>query len=115
MNTEFRFGKKRFYDDQKFKRGFSKSGNFTLLEAELLSLYGETMKAINSGELLPESNQEQRFLLVCSQQLEASTKLEKVWLKYKTLTNARRRFHTLHSSHGNTLNPSEDEIFIHDE
>ncbi|MGY5451599.1 DUF413 domain-containing protein [Agarivorans sp. MS3-6] len=117
MTTDFRFGKKRFYDDLKFKRGFSKSGDFTLLESELLSLFGETMKALETGELLPEGNQEQRFLLVTSLQLEPSSKLEKLWMKYKTLAYSRRRFHTLNS---NAKSPGgkhhiAEEIFIDDD
>ncbi len=116
MNTEFRFGKKRFYDDQRFKRGFSKSGEFTLLESELLSLYGDTMKALDSGEIMPDNAEEQHFLLVCSQQLAAESKLEKVWTKYKQLTQSRRRFHTLNSrcksASYETEDDNEDESFI---
>ena len=40
--TEFRHGKKRFYDTIKFPRGFAKSGNFTLSEEEILTLFGDT-------------------------------------------------------------------------
>ena len=119
MNTEFRFGKKRFYDDQRFKRGFNKSGEFTLLESELLSLYGDTMQALNSGEIMPENAEEQHFLLVCSQQLEPESKLEKVWMKYKRLTQSRRAFHTLNSrckvASYETEDESEDDNFISDD
>ncbi|MGR5542497.1 DUF413 domain-containing protein, partial [Vibrio campbellii] len=34
--THFRYGRKRFYDNTKFPRGFAKSGDFTLAEEELL-------------------------------------------------------------------------------
>lgn len=119
MNTEFRFGKKRFYDDQRFKRGFNKSGEFTLLESELLSLYGETMKALDCGEMMPENPEEQHFLLVCSQQLAAESKLEKVWMKYKHLTQSRRAFHTLNSrckaASYESEDESQDESFISDD
>ena len=39
-DTLFRHGKKRFYDNTKFPRGFAKSGDFTLAEEEILTLYG---------------------------------------------------------------------------
>ncbi|WP_163133431.1 DUF413 domain-containing protein [Agarivorans sp. Alg241-V36] len=114
MIIDFRFGNKRFYDDKRFKHGFRKSGDFTLLESELLSLYGETMRALDAGEMMPEGNQEQRFLLVCSQQLEPETKLERIWVKYKTLAHSRRRFHTLHSRCKSVTDnfENEDETFV---
>jgi uncharacterized protein YifE (UPF0438 family) len=114
MIIDFRFGNKRFYDDKRFKRGFSKSGDFTLMESELLSLYGETMRAIDAGEIFPEGEQEKRFLLVCNQQLEPETKLEKVWMKYNALAHKRRSFHTLNSRSKSTTDnlENEDETFI---
>ncbi|WP_220720001.1 DUF413 domain-containing protein [Agarivorans litoreus] len=114
MNIDFRFGNKRFYDDKRFKRGFSKSGDFTLMESELLSLYGETMRALDAGEILPEGEQEKRFLLVCSQQIEPEGRLEKIWMKYKKLAQTRRRFHTLNSRGKPSADnfQSEDDTFI---
>ncbi|MEZ8385792.1 DUF413 domain-containing protein, partial [Vibrio splendidus] len=47
--TEFRHGKKRFYDTIKFPRGFAKSGDFTLSEEEILTLFGDTMLALETG------------------------------------------------------------------
>ncbi|WP_411993088.1 DUF413 domain-containing protein [Agarivorans sp. DSG3-1] len=114
MMIDFRFGNKRFYDDKRFKHGFRKSGDFTLLESELLSLYGETMRALDAGEMMPEGQQEQHFLLVCSKQLEADTKLEKIWIKYKDLAHSRRRFHTLNSRSKSQVDnlENEDETFV---
>ena len=43
-DTLFRHGKKRFFDNEKFPRGFAKSGDFTLAEEEILTLYGDTMQ-----------------------------------------------------------------------
>ncbi len=44
-DIEFRMGEKRFYDDKAFPRGFAKSGNFTLLEEELLIYYGRHVRS----------------------------------------------------------------------
>ncbi|WP_026970772.1 DUF413 domain-containing protein [Aliagarivorans marinus] len=95
--SEFRYGRKRFYDDIKFPRGFSKSGDFTLAESELLSLYGDTMLALELGTLLPESSAERHFIKVLRNPLKAKTALERVWLKYLRLARGRRSFHTLNS------------------
>ena len=35
---------RQFYDDQNFPRGFSRSGNFTLLEASILEQHGIVLK-----------------------------------------------------------------------
>ncbi|EKO3640742.1 DUF413 domain-containing protein [Vibrio metschnikovii] len=93
--TVFRHGKKRFYDTKKFPRGFAKSGDFTLGEEELLILYGDTMLGLESGELSPENAEEQHFVEVLANQELASSKIERVWMKYVRLSRGRKRFHTL--------------------
>ncbi|MEZ8826338.1 DUF413 domain-containing protein [Vibrio sp. 10N.261.55.A7] len=97
-DIEFRFGKKRFYDNSKFPRGFAKSGDFTLAEEELLTLYGDTMKALESGEITPENAEEKQFVKALKSPQKAKSKLEKVWLKYIQLTRGKKRFHSLSSS-----------------
>ncbi|CAH0536213.1 DUF413 domain-containing protein [Vibrio marisflavi] len=93
--VEFRFGKKRFYDNTKFPRGFAKSGDFTLLEEELLTLYGDTMLALESGELEPTNSEEKHFVKVLSNPSKAKSKLERVWVKYIQLSRGRKQFHSL--------------------
>lgn len=93
--TEFRHGKKRFYDNTKFPRGFAKSGDFTLAEEEILTIYGDTMLALEAGDISPENGEEKHFLKVLAHPHKAKTKLERVWLKYTQLARGRRRFHTL--------------------
>ncbi|MCG3721089.1 DUF413 domain-containing protein [Vibrio cincinnatiensis] len=93
--TLFRHGKKRFYDTKKFPRGFAKSGDFTLAEEELLTLYGETLLGLESGELQPENAEEQHFIAVLADPDSAETKIERVWMKYVRLARGRKRFHTL--------------------
>ncbi|MFC3023608.1 DUF413 domain-containing protein [Vibrio zhugei] len=96
LDTTFRQGKKRFYDNKKFSRGFAKSGDFTLTEENLLTIYGETMLGLEQGTLTAENPEETQFLNVLQQPELAQTKLEKVWLKYTRLARGRKRFHTLH-------------------
>ncbi|QFU23997.1 DUF413 domain-containing protein [Shewanella eurypsychrophilus] len=95
----FRFGQKSFTDDINFSRGFRKSGDFTLLEAEVLSLYGETMLSLEAGILEPLTLEENNFVRMLKQPQKAKTKLELVWIKYIKLTREPRRFHSLHSLH----------------
>lgn len=63
-DTEFRHGKKRFYDNTKFPRGFAKSGDFTLAEEEILTIYGDTMLGLETGELSPQNAEEKHFVKV---------------------------------------------------
>ncbi len=92
-----RMGEKRFYDDKAFPRGFAKSGNFTLIEEELLIYYGDTMAALESGRLAPENQEEKHFLKTLKDPKKAHTKLETTWLKYIKYARGRKQFHTLNS------------------
>ncbi|MGR5251799.1 DUF413 domain-containing protein [Vibrio astriarenae] len=96
--THFRYGRKRFYDNTKFPRGFAKSGDFTLAEEELLIQFGDTMLGLELGELSPENSEEKHFLKVLANPLKAKSKLERTWLKYTQLARGRKRFHTLNGS-----------------
>ncbi|CAH0532921.1 hypothetical protein VST7929_00770 [Vibrio stylophorae] len=97
-NTLFRHGKKRFYDDKKFPRGFAKSGDFTLTEEEILMTYGETMLALETGELAPENCDEKHFVKALAHPGKAKNKIEHVWLKYIRLSRGRKNFHTLNGT-----------------
>ncbi|WP_070968983.1 DUF413 domain-containing protein [Vibrio sonorensis] len=94
-DIQFRPGKKRFYDNTKFPRGFAKSGDFTLSEEEILIFYGDTMVALENGEIHAENSEEKHFLKVLDNPGKAKTKLERTWLKYTQLARGRKRFHTL--------------------
>lgn len=94
-DTLFRHGKKRFYDNTKFPRGFAKSGDFTLAEEEILTLYGDTMQGLEMRILEPENAEEKHFIKVIENPGKAKSKLERVWLKYVQLARGRKRFHTL--------------------
>ncbi|PMH40875.1 hypothetical protein BCU68_16015 [Vibrio sp. 10N.286.49.B3] len=112
--TEFRHGKKRFYDNTKFPRGFAKSGDFTLAEEEILMLYGDTMFALEMHDISPENAEEKHFLKVLNAPHKAKTKLERVWLKYIQLARGRKAFHTLNGRNkiAATFTPSEAEVDV---
>ncbi len=113
FETAFRLGKKRFYDTKKFPRGFAKSGDFTLTEEDILTLYGETLSGLETGVLQPENAEEQQFLKVLENPDLAASKIEKAWLKYVRLARGRKRFHTLNGR--NKLDVSEDYTDTDDE
>ena len=94
-DLDIRPGKKRFFDNKKFPRGFAKSGDFTLTEEDLLSTYGETLLGLETGTLQPESEGETHFMSILAEPDSAANKLEKAWLKYVRIARGRKRFHTL--------------------
>lgn len=85
---------RRFYDDKHFPRGFSRSGVFTIKEAELLENFGHAFKELDEHLREPNDEVEQHFAAVCHGESEAQTLEEKTWLKFKQRTG-RRRFHAL--------------------
>ncbi|USD67594.1 DUF413 domain-containing protein [Vibrio sp. SCSIO 43136] len=103
---QLRMGERRFYDDKAFPRGFAKSGNFTLVEEELLIYYGQTMLALEQGSLLPENAEEKHFLKALKDPKKANSKLETVWLKYIKFARGRKQFHTLNSKKSSASNNS---------
>ncbi|WP_423185988.1 DUF413 domain-containing protein [Alishewanella sp. d11] len=86
---------RRFFDDRNFPRGFTRSGRFTLAEGNLLEKHGLAMQQLEQGLREPVNEEEQRFVLVCRGESEASTVFEKTWLKYKQRLAEKRKFHTV--------------------
>lgn len=95
--TLIRLGEKRFYDDKAFPRGFAKSGNFTILEDELLMYYGDTLSGLETGRLEPMNQEEKHFLKALKDPKKANTKLETTWLKYIKHSRTRKCFYTFNS------------------
>ncbi len=106
--TDIRVPQKQFIDRQHFPYGFRKSGDFSINEADILSGYGKTLAALESGEITPENAEEQRFIAVLKGQTPASSSIEKTWLKYIKLARNRKQFYTLHSSASNQSDFEEE-------
>lgn len=71
-----------FYDSRNFPRGFSRSGDFSLKEAELLTRYGALLSDLTQGRMAPANPAQERLLAVTQGQADAEHPLEKVWAKY---------------------------------
>lgn len=106
-DIQIRAGKRPFTDVLHFPRGFSRSGDFSITDSNLLSQYGETLNALSHGDLTPENEQEQHFVDVCLGEAEPATKLEMVWVKYLNKTR-RRQFFTLCGSERSAAAASQD-------
>ncbi|WP_035476914.1 DUF413 domain-containing protein [Aliagarivorans taiwanensis] len=111
MSTSF-IAKRRFYDDKHFRRGFSRSGAFTIKEADILERSGYAFKELDEAQRDPIDEIEQIFISVCRGEREPSSTEEKVWLKYKKLTG-RKSFHGLVSTPKNA--PAADDTSTSDD
>ncbi|AUL73708.1 hypothetical protein ATS72_008955 [Pseudoalteromonas sp. 13-15] len=86
---------RQFYDDQNFPRGFSRSGNFTLLEASILEQHGIVLKGLYSKAIEPQNEYQENFVAVVTGSQEPTNPIERAWLKYLKLTTCKTKFHTL--------------------
>ena len=85
-----------FYDDVDFPRGFNKSGDFTIVEAETLTSVGRRLHMLEQELCTPASDIEKQFSQMCREQSEGQTQIELLWQKYKRLT-IYKPFHSLNS------------------
>ncbi len=88
----------KFYDDVHFVQGFSRSGHFTIVEANLLTDIGKRLFMLESGQVEPENQVEQNFVSVCHGHRQAETRLERLWIKYKSVIKNSNKFYGLNSS-----------------
>ncbi|GAA79749.1 MULTISPECIES: DUF413 domain-containing protein [Pseudoalteromonas] len=86
---------RQFYDDHNFPRGFSRSGNFTLLEASILDQHGVVLKGLHNKTIEPQNEHQEQFLAVAMGTLEPTNPIERAWIKYLKLTTCKSKFHTL--------------------
>jgi len=109
MNApDIRIPQKMFIDREHFPYGFRKSGDFSISESDLLTRYGKTLLALESGELAAESDDEKQFVAFISGHAAAASPLEKAWQKYVRLARGKRHFYTLHSSASNQADYDDD-------
>ncbi|WWO97704.1 MAG: DUF413 domain-containing protein [Candidatus Dasytiphilus stammeri] len=106
MTVESFFTKIRFFDNKYYPRGFSRYGDFTIKEAQLLERYGYAFNELYLEKRDPINIEEQRFVEVCRGKLPPETDQERVWIKYLMRIKRPKRFHTL--SGGTSMENLED-------
>ena len=75
--------KRPFSDLRFYPYGFSRSGDFSISESNLLAQYGTLIAALVDGELLPETEAEQSYIDVALGRKAPGDAIEKVWAKYQ--------------------------------
>lgn len=85
----------RFFDNKHYPRGFSRHGDFTIKEAQLLERYGVALNELDLARREPSTEEEKQFVEVCRGLREPTTETERVWSKYMSRIKRPKRFHTL--------------------
>lgn len=93
MNTTIRQGKTRFYGDQIFSHGISRSGYFNKREAEELELYGQTLVQLANGTLEPCNEEEETFVFAISNNQPSDLYSVKLWQKYQAAIHKSKTRH----------------------
>ncbi len=87
MQSREGFLNRRFFDDQHYPYGFSRSGDFTLSEVECLEKYGNLFRALSAGMVQDMTPEDEHFVQVVRGEVEPETLAEKAWLKYLKRSN----------------------------
>lgn len=111
MKTDIRKGDSTYFDDANFPRGFSRSGEFNVIESKILSDYGLTLKNLASGSMEPSNSEEVRFTQVLEQKAEAQSQIERTWQKYLDLTMTPKKFQSIYGTH----RPNDDMEYTADD
>ena len=86
---------RRFFDDKNYPRGFSRHGDYTIKESQVLEQYGQ-------------AKEEKDFVAFCRGERAAETFFEKTWNKYRTRINTKKRVYTLSSDVSEAASGGED-------
>jgi uncharacterized protein YifE (UPF0438 family) len=107
-DTNIRIGTKLYSNFRRFPYGFKKSGDFSIVEANILSVFGHTLQLLELGTLKPESDEEKHFIQVSKRLADPETTIERTWLKYIKLASTRKNFFMLQNSSYNITVTNED-------
>ncbi|HIC3295714.1 TPA: macrodomain Ori organization protein MaoP, partial [Salmonella enterica] len=63
----------RYFDNKHYPRGFSRHGDFTIKEAQLLERHGYAFNELDLGKREPVTEEEKLFVAVCRGEREPVT------------------------------------------
>lgn len=107
--SNIRVSSRTFTDTHRFPYGFKKSGDFSVSEANILSIYGNTLFNLEIGRLLASTQEEEQFIKCSKGLANAESAIEKAWMKYVKLARSKRHFYTMHSCRVREIESSYDD------
>lgn len=90
MSLNSFFSGVKFYDDDNFPYQFSRSGDFSLDEAELLTNCGFIMQQLHNRIMRPENEEQAHFVDVLESKTTPLYRHEQVYLKYLKLIEKKK-------------------------
>ena len=79
----------KFYAEDRFPYGLSRSGEFTCEQVALLENHGAAYQALHEGLSKPTNEEERDFLKVCQGVKDAATSHERTWARFCEKTKIR--------------------------
>ncbi|GAA6154279.1 DUF413 domain-containing protein [Pseudoteredinibacter isoporae] len=74
--------KTKFYAQEYFPYGLSRSGEFTREQVELLENHGRAYQALHTGVRTATNGEEENFVRACRGEREPTTVHEKAWARF---------------------------------
>lgn len=102
-----------FQDPKNYPYGFSRSGDFSIAEANALQQYGNLISALVSGNIAASNDEDKSLLAAATGDKEPGTVAEKAWSKYLARIN-RTRTGSIYGGKG-TASDNDDGDDIDDE
>ena len=97
------YAPKRFFDKVNFPYGFTRSGDFTKSQAQILETCGNTLQGLEQGQLQPENEEQKVFVEVCQGYRMAESAVEKAWMCYRTGLQSKGKIMPLNRYHEPTV------------
>ena len=72
----------RFFDNKNYPRGFSRHGDFTIKEAQLLERHGYAFNELELGKREPVTDDEKQFVSVRSEERRVGKECRSRWSPY---------------------------------
>ncbi|GAB56752.1 hypothetical protein GPUN_2637 [Glaciecola punicea ACAM 611] len=76
-----------FNDPKNYPYGFSRSGDFSIAESKALVAYGCYFSALVSGQIKPQSSDDDTLLLALLGDIEPKDTAQRAWVKYQKRIN----------------------------
>lgn len=100
---------RRFFDDKNYPRGFSRHGDYTIKESQVLEQYGQAFKrSIRFRRAQAGDKRDKEFVAFCRGERAPETFFEKTWNKYRTRINTTKRVYTLSGDVSEAASSGED-------
>ncbi|XOV79817.1 MAG: DUF413 domain-containing protein [Aestuariibacter sp.] len=101
---------RRFHDPKNYPYGFSRSGDFSIAEANALQQYGNLISALVSGNISASNDEDKSLLAVANGEKAPDTLAERAWSKYLARINRTKTGSIYGCKGNNTDNDDTNDI-----